>query len=125
MEDFHFLKGRCLECDIPIPPGRILCLMHTPDPPCKAVVTREVMVSEMKEGEVGFTEPGALFEVDSKLFIIGTARIMPQSEGYKTARVEVKHYIFEIDRTTIDIEDIYLGLPDIDDLSDCYQAKLV
>ena len=125
MIDFHYHKGRCLECDIPIPRGRILCLMHTPDPPSQHVVTRVVMISEMKEGQVGFTEPGALFEVDGKLFIVGTAQILPQSEGYKTARVEVKHHIFEIDRNTIDTDDIYVGWPDFDNQTDCYQAKLV
>lgn len=125
MDTPTFQKGRCLDCDEPISAGQILCPKHYYPGPDKAVALRDVTIAEMKEGEVGYTEEYAVFETDSKLYLIGTAKITPQSEGYKTMRVELKRNTFEIDRLTIDRDDIYVGWPDMDGDPDFFEAKLV
>lgn len=126
MDPFIFQKGYCLECDQPIPPGQILCHKHSVQTEqVLAIVTKEIKISDMKEGDVGFTEEYAIFEANSKLFILGSAKISPQSEGYKTVRIELKHNCFEIDRTTINPEDIFLGIPETENHPQCFQAKLI
>lgn len=132
-----FQRGKCVNCEAPIN-GGFLCASCTPPEPhksptsnaqrSKSIIPREIKISEMKEGDVGFTEQYAIFEANSKLFIIGSAKISLQSEGYKTARVELKRGIFEIDSKTIDRDDISLDWPELDDSIDpidCFLAKLV
>ena len=119
-----FQKGKCLNCDTPISTG-ILCLKCTPPASSETVLPREVMISEMQEGDSGFTEEYAVFEADSQLFLIGSARIAPQSEGYKTTRVRLRKGRFEVDSQTIDRDDIWLGWPNMGEETKFFVAKLV
>ena len=124
MNTIVFQKGRCLNCDTPIATG-ILCLKCTPPAPSKAVLPREVMISEMQEGDSGFTEEYAVFEADSQLFLIGSARIVPQSEGHKTTKVNLRKGRFEVDSQTIDRDDIWFGWPNMSEETKFFVAKLV
>lgn len=124
MDTPTFQKGRCLNCDKPILYG-ILCLDCDPETSDQTVSERESMIQDMKEGDFGYTEEYAIFEVDSKLYVIGTARILTIPDRYKTVRIQLRHNIFEIDRQTLDTDEIYVGWPDMNDHPDCFQAKLV
>jgi hypothetical protein len=119
-----FKKGRCVNCDAPISTG-ILCKQCTPSPSPINIPARKIRVSEMVEGEVGFTEEYALFEADGKLYIIGTAFVSPQRERYKTAKIKVRNGIVEVDRMTIDLDDLWNGWPEMNEETDFLAAKLV
>lgn len=116
-----FEKGKCLNCGTPIT-YHILCKDCIPPAPPKTqrtkrtlhetINTGETKVSKMKNGDVGFTEEYQIFEIDSNLFIIGNAKITPQSEGLKTVRIKKARYLYEVDGNTIDRDNIHIGWPD-------------
>lgn len=124
MDTVTFRKGCCVNCDTPITNG-ILCTDCTPNTSVKVAALREVTISEMKEGDSGFTEEYAVFEADSQLFLIGSARIAPQSEGYKTTKIRLRCGRFEVDSQTIDRDDIWLGWPNMNVETKYFVAKLV
>jgi hypothetical protein len=79
----------------------------------------------MVEGEVGFTEEYAVFEAEGKLYVIGSAQVSPKRDGYKTTKVRVRKGIVEVDRMTIDLDDLWIGWPEMNEETDYLAAKLV
>lgn len=123
-----YRKGHCLECDIAIPNNQIFCLMHRETSPVGRTTfetNREIKVSDMQEGDSGYTEEGAFFEIDSKLYVLGSAVTFPMPDMYKRVHITLNCGIFQIDRRTIDIDEILFGWPDMDESPDCFEAKLV
>ncbi len=119
-----FTKGKCVNCDAPISTG-ILCLECIPSPSPTNIPVRIVRLSEMVEGEVGFTEEYAVFEAEGKLYVIGSAQVSPKRDGYKTTKVRVRKGIIEVDRMTINLEDLWIGWPEMNEETDYLAAKLV
>ena len=79
----------------------------------------------MESGEVAYVAEYAIFELESKLYIIGSAMVSLQSEKYQTVRVKRCNKYFEVDVRTILPDDIWLGWPQSIEEDDYYPAKLV
>jgi len=129
-----FVNGQCLNCDTPITTG-ILCHKCTPpatfklsqsnDSKSTNIVHRDLRISNMESGEVAYVAEYAIFELESKLYIIGSAMVSLQSEKYQTVRVKRCNKYFEVDVRTILPDDIWLGWPQSIEEDDYYPAKLV
>lgn len=121
-----FKKGLCLECDAPVPSGQILCAKHNSVTPIGEKEPGTITIADMKDGDDGFTEEYAIFEFNESLWILATAQITPEEDGYKTMYVKKNKNVFEIDRTTLDTDDIYVGKPDVEDhQTKVFRAMLV
>ncbi len=120
-----FKKGLCLECDAPVLSGQILCAKHNSITPIGEEDPGVMRISDMKDGDAGYTEEYAIFELNGKLWILATAQVIPEEEGYKRMYVKKNKDVFEIDKTTLDTDDIEVGTPNVAEETELFHAKLV
>ncbi len=137
---FKYQAGHCLECDIVIDNNQIFCSKHRQPKPIntprtanknkpgkkiRQVAEKITKITEMDEGQVGFVEEYALFEDKGLLFILGSVSISNRRDRYKTVKIRFWKKYYEIDRNTIDLMDIFIGVPDMEGKFTFFNAKLV
>ncbi len=99
---------------------------HSTPPQSLAMTTRNLRVSGMVDGDEGYTEPYAVFEMNGQLFIISTAGVLPKDNDlYKTMHIRKRNGFIEIDAKTINTDEIVAGYLGIEDEMDFEKAKLV
>ncbi len=140
-----YVPGTCLEptCTLPAVENQLFCFKHAVSGPVKSErsykgqpqpksaaksktkKTKVRLVSDMFENEVGFVQEAAIFEHQSLLKIISNSTVTLNQEDYHTVKVRYKKGYYEIDRNTIEAEDLYLGIPDNANNVTTYRAKFV
>ncbi len=140
---FVYEKYKCLECGISISPNQIFCTEHRQVNPVKPFEkhkagkkeksekkpvsnqNKETKVSDMRENQIGYVEEGALYEHRQQLNILGSASCTKKPEPYKTVKIRYRKGLYEVDRNSIDLMDICIGIPDMEGDIISFKAKLV